>query len=299
MANNFIKVRGLGLGRNVNSSVLGGFDVSGTVEVIVDDFNFYQYGIGAERAGAGSVADPFEIQEVENIGYSAGQFPSLRLEIGSEGGANDDTVDITGVVVNDFTLNANVGEAMTASINFVGQTVVTGTSLAAFTASTTKPFVFQEGTVDINGESFDAMSFSLTVAQNLKVDHRDLGSRFIKQPTTGVRDYTFSLTVRRNFDDTVSTLSESELRELFLGSVGATSPETGGTATAVPVSLDITEGASTGDRVVNIDLENCHFDVRAETITIDGQTIEATVDGYGHAGLTDGSVKVPIRYYTI
>lgn len=298
MSNNFFKVSGLGLGRNINSSVLGPLDVSGSIEFNLSDPTALQYAIG-ERQGAGTLADPYEIAERENIGYAAGEIPSLAIEIGSEGGANDDVLTARGVCFNTMSLSASAGELVSVTMDYVAKTVASSTSLAAFTADAVKPFVFQEGSVNINGESAAMMSFVLNVENNLKADHRELGDREIKQPTTGLRRYNFTLTLRKKFDDAGSTLSPLELRELFFGAVASTSPATGGSATAVPVSLDIVEGASSGDRVLNIDLETCYFDSWSEPIPIEGGLIEVTVEGFGHSGLTDASDLIPIRWYTI
>ena len=299
-ANNSIRTQGLGEGRNATNIVLGGFDVNGSIDFQVNDFTFLQYAIGT-RQGAGSAADPYELQELENFGYAGAstEIPTLALEVGSEGGSNDYVRTITGVVINSFTLNANQGEVLNATCDWVGKTLSTSTSLTTYTPAASKPFVFQEGAVTVNGDSvFACTAFSLTLNNNVQT-FRALGDRDLQMPTTGVRTYDFTMTVRMNYNDAASTISGIEAFEIFMGALGNTSPETGGAATKYPVSLDITEGAGTGDRVVNIDLEECVFDTAAEAIALDGGVIELTINGIAQAGLTDGAAKVPIRYYTI
>lgn len=296
MSNNMFKVRGLGEGRNIQNSVTGPFDVNGSVEAFVNDFTVFQYLVG-ERQGAGTVADPYELAERENVGYSAGEIPSLELEVGSEGGSNDDVTTVTGVVLTSATITANQGELVSSTFDWVGRTVSNSTTLISFSPSTNKPFVFHEGSVQFDSDTLDVMSASVTIENALKTDHRELGDRFIKQPTTDVRNYTFSITVRKKFDDNAGVLSSTELRDVFYGNTN--SPATSGTITAKQFQLQFSEGAGTGDRVVQIDLENAFVDSWSEPIPLEGGVIEVTIEGYGHAGLTDGSDKVPIRFWTI
>ena len=295
MTNNFIRSQGIGDGRNATSAVLGGFDVNGSIEVEPDDFTFMQYAIG-KRAGAGTAADPYELQELNNIGYDATNIKSITLETGSEGDSNDDVKQIDGVVFNQLQLNLNQGETLKASIDWIGRNVTSSTTLESYTASTTKPFVFQQGGVTIGSDTFQCMSFQLTLANNITT-HRDLGSRFIAQPATGLRRYDFSVTFKMKYDDSASTLSGTELRDYFYGA--ANTPATSGEVTAYALNVSINEGATAGDRVVDFDLENCYFESWSEPIPLEGGFIEVTVTGFGLAGKTDGAAKVPIRWYTI
>lgn len=295
MSNNFFRTQGLGEGRNITGSFTGPFDISGSIDWDVDDFIFMQYAIGT-LSGTGVVADPYQLDEADNIGYLATDIPSIRLEIGTEAGTTDDTTDITGVVINNLTLTATQGETLKASCDFIGQSAATGTSIVTYTTPTTEVFVFQQGAVTVGTDTLHCTSFALTIANNIQT-FRQLGSRLIQQPVTGLRRYDFTITMRKKLDSTASILSPLELRDLFFGASAA--PATAGTVTAYAVSLDITEGAVAGDRVCNIDLENCYFESWSEPIPLEGGFIEVTVTGFGQAGLTDGSDKVPIRWYTI
>ena len=295
MANNMFKTQGMGEGRNVTGSFTGPFDVSGTIDWDVDDFTFMQYAIGT-ISGAGGVADPYQINEADNIGYDAANIPTITLEMGSEGDTSDFELTADGVVLNNLTLTATQGEVLKASCDWIGRNATSSTSIVTYTTPTTKVFVFQQGNVTVATDSFHCTSFALTISNNIQT-HRVLGSRLIAQPTSGLRKYDFTITLRKKFDDTASVLSGTEALALFFGA--ATTPSTSGTIASKAISLDITEGAAAGDRVVNIDLENCYFDTWSEPVSLDGGVIEITIGGYGHAGLTDGSDKVPIRYYTI
>jgi len=296
MTNNFFKTQGLGEGRNATGAFTGPFDVSGSIDWDVDDFTFMQYAIGTKAGSTGLVADPFELQELDNIGYTATDIKSLSLEIGTEAGTTDDETTVAGVVLNNLTLTASQGEVLKASADFIGQTVATGTSVLSYTAPTDKVFVFQQGAVNVGSDELQCTSFALTIANNVQ-SYRALGSRLIQQPVTGIRRYDFTLTVRKKLDTTASTLSPLELRDLFFGAAAA--PATAGSVTAYAVSLDIAEGSADDDRVVEIDLENCYFESWSEPIPLEGGYIEITVAGFGLAGLTDGSAHIPIRWWSL
>jgi len=130
--------------------------------------------------------------------------------------------------------------------------------------------------------------------------YRTMGSRLINQPVAGIRRYDFTLTMKLHYNDTASVLSGLEARGIvFTGVTTATTPNTGAENTAVAVSLDLVEGAGSGDRVVNFDLENCYFESYSAPIQLEEGAIEITINGFGLAGLTDGAAKVPCRWWTI
>jgi len=102
LTNNMIRVHGIGEGRNATHVVNGNLDCTGSMEWELTDPSFLQYCIIGAKAGAGTAADPYEISEVDEIGYAAGQVNTLTLEVGSEGGANDDVMTYDGVVINNL-----------------------------------------------------------------------------------------------------------------------------------------------------------------------------------------------------
>ena len=298
MANNSFRSQGLGDGRNATGIYLGPFDVSGSMDMQINDPTFLQYAIGT-RSGAGTVADPYELQEAENIGFDAANIPSLTLEVGSEGDTSDSEITVSGVVINNMTITATQGEIITASLDWIGQTVVTSATLQSVSAQSTAPFLFHDATCTVGSDTLQCTSFSVSIANNL-TPYRELGSRLITQPSSGLRRYDFTITIRKKVDDTASTLSGIELRELFFGAAAATAPSAGIQNASNTVSLDINEGAGgSGERVLNIDLASASFDSWSEPISLDGGVIEVTVTGMALSGLADGAVNVPIRWYTI
>lgn len=298
MTNNNQRYQGMGNGRNANGAVLGIFDITATADIQVDEdaLKFMQYFVG-EVQGAGTVASPYELVELDNYGQTAAtHIQSLGMQIGSEGDANDNTWDLKGVQGNTLTLNMNQGEIMTATYDFIVQTMESGTTLTAYTPDITKPFTFQSGAVTINSEAFDCMSFSMTLTNTAQI-HRNLGSRLIVQPVTGVRRYDFTLTFKFKFDSTAATLSGTELLAYFFGA--ATAPLDGAAATAYDMNVSVNEGAVADDRVIDIDLNNCYFESWSQPMPLEGGVFEVTVNGFGLNGEADGADLVPIRWYTI
>ena len=295
--NNNFRFQSMGDGRNATSAIQGSFDVSGSIDFDVEDFTALQYAVGTIQ-GNGGVATPFELVEVDDIGYAgATEIPTLSLEVGSEGDANDDVMIFDGVVFNSLTIGASAGERMTASIDWIGRSLATSTALEVYTASTNKVFVFQDATVAVGSDVCSCTAFSFTINNNIST-FREIGDRFIQQPVSGLRRYEFSITLKKKFDSTAGILSATELRDLFFGASAA--PSDTGAVTAFTVSLDIAEGSGTaGERVVNIDLETCYFESWSEPISLDGGVIEVTVNGFGLNGLADAADNVPIRWYTI
>jgi hypothetical protein len=295
MNQGFFRSQSMGDGRNATVAVTGAFDISGSMDFDVDDFTFMQYVVGT-IGGAGTAADPYELRELDNIGYDATNIKTIALQFGCEADSNDDVQTITGVVLDKLTITATQGEIIKGSVDFIGKTITTSTSLTAYTPSTTRPFVFHQGNVTVGTDSMACTSFAITISNNIQT-YRNINDRFIAQPVTGLRRYDFTMTMRKKYDSTAGQLSTTELRDLFYGT--SNTPTTSAIVTSYAVSLDITEGASAGHRVANIDLENCYFESWSEPIALEEGVIECTISGFGLAGLTDGSYKVPCRWYTI
>jgi len=297
--NNFILSQGAGEGRDATTATLGKLDISGSLSFLIDNFDIFEYFVG-EKSGAGLVADPYQIEEKDFVGYGAGLIPTLTLEFGHEGPATDLTETIDGVYFPSFTINMSQGEVASCDATFNGRHMDVGSSIVTYTAPTTRPFTFVDGNVTVGSDSAKVKSFSLTHDAGYSTDP-EVGSRYIVQPVAGQRRYTFSITMYFTNDDTASVLSGKEMMGLALGGTTASTStsDVAEFASAGTLSLDLVEGAASNDRVVNIDLENVFITNMSPSVDVGGGAIEATISGVGFAGLTDGALKVPIRWYTI
>jgi len=301
IANNMLRVQGLGDGRNPTTAVNGNMDCTGTMDWELTDPSFLQYCFVGIQSGSGTAAEPYEIAEVNEIGYAATQCPTLTLEVGSNGGSNDDEMTYDGVVINNTTIAATQGEIVKVNCDWIGRTATSSaTILTAYTGPTNRPFTFIDGSATVGSDTVGALtSLNLTIANNMFV-YRNMGSRLISQPVAGLKKYDFSLTMKLHYDSTASVLSGLEARGIvFNGTPTAITPNTGAENTAVSLSLDLVEGAANDDRVVHFDLENCYFESWSEPIPLEGGYIEITVAGFGLAGLTDGSAHIPIRWWSL
>jgi len=264
------------------------------------DPDFLQYCFIGSVNGAGTVGDPYEIWELNLLGYAAGEVNTLTLETGSEGGANDDVMTYDGIAINTFSLTATQGETIKCTAEWIGRTGTSSTTVETYVPPTNRPFTFVDGSVTVGSDTIGRItSFALTVANNI-ITYRSLGSRLIDQPIAGIRRYDFTMTIKHHFDNTASVLSSLEARGIvFNGTTTGTTPSDTGENPAVALSLDLVEGAAGGDRIINFDFENCYFESFSEPIALEEGIIEITIVGHALAGLTDTGNKVPCRFWTI
>ncbi len=120
--------------------------------------------------------------------------------------------------------------------------------------------------------------------------------RFVKQPTKGVRRYTWTLTLNKHFDDTANKISATELIDEFFG--GSNTPDSSGSVTARDLYIHTTEGNATGDRDVKIFLENSSINDWAENPTLEGGVVSVTVNGVSLAAKTDSGDNVPVIWFS-
>lgn len=315
ITNNMQRIHGIGEGRNATQVVNGNLDCNGNIGWELTDPAFLQYCFIGALEGAGTAADPYEVQEAERLGYASGEVNTLTLEVGSEGGANDDVMTYDGVSINTLTINTAQGDTVKCSADWIGRTGTSSTSVETYTAPTNRPFTFIDGAITVGSDTIGELtSFSMTCANNI-FTYRTMGSRLISQPVAGVRRYDFTFAMKMHYNDVGSILSALEARGLvFTGVTSATTPNPGAENTAVAVSFDLSEGDTGGDRKVSFDLENCYFESHSTPVSIGGGegagaeggaaaggegVIEMTINGFGLAGLTDGAVKVPCRFWTV
>lgn len=300
ITNNMNRSHGIGEGRNATVATNGVLNCTGAMEWELTDPDFLQYCFVANRSGAGTAGDPYELQEVNAVGYAAGEMNTLTLEAGSNAGSNDDEITFDGVVINNCTITANVGDTVKASADWTGRTGTSSSTILTYTAPANRPFTFVDGAVTVGSDTVGALTnITLTVANNMFVYHA-IGSRLIVQPVAGIRRYDFTLTMKLHFNDTASVLSGLEARGIvFSGLPAATTPLDGAQNTGVALSLNLVEGAASNDRVVNFDFENAYFESYSNPIELENGVTEITINGFALAGLSDGAVKVPCRWWTI
>jgi len=299
--NNQVLIHGLGDGANATEVVQGGLDVTGTIEIQVNNFDVFQYVLGTKVGVGTSGGAPFEIVERDIIGFAgATETPSLVLEVGSEGGATDDVWTLRGVVFNSITLNMAVDEVITATIEFTASTWAKSASLASITVDTKKPFVFMDLKAQRSTTAwFGVTSMNVTVNANPFI-FRDLGAqtREIQCPARGIRRYEWEMVIKKS----LATAKEGYGRVIDdLGSA-TDAPTAGSGTTKVTMRVDGDDGSGSGSKHFSMFLENSTFNTLDEPIEVEDGITEVTIGGTalnGTTGIASASDNTWIQYHTV
>lgn len=214
--------------RNVNQFVNGPLDFTGTLSYYPQDWRMLLYALGS-CVDAGSPSPYTHVISELNSGSSAANisgadnpFTSFSIEHSQKavGAGNNFVRTYNGCVVNSFTLNAANGEAVSCDVDWVAQNCVfsSGAPTAA-TEDTTRPYIWSDVRVHVpSGTVVDAVrNASLTISNNLDARHYDNGSRVIKVPVPGNREYSIELTM-----DGTSEYTKTFFDQRFLGGAGST-----------------------------------------------------------------------------
>ena len=279
-ANNFFREQGLGEGRNATFTGFGPFDAGGTIEWIPTEIDFLQYVVGA-KSGDGSSGTPFILTEADTL-------TSFTMQAFNN--AASDMVDTyEGCVLNNCTLTIAEGDLLRASADWVAETVRTNTAGAAFSANTAAPWNFAQGILKW-GASPTTEAYitnaNITISNNLFV-YRALGSRFIKEPATGMRRYDFNVTVKAN-SDLLGTMQQDLM--------GQANTPIAGTASASPTaSLELLLYFSgPTNQVLNIQLDEAAIETISKPVDLGGGVIELSLTGIAQ----EGKSNVPISWQT-
>src|SRR3990167_1248183 len=230
----YIRNRGLGEGRNESETIYGNFDASFSVDLDVTDatWDFMAYLIGP-RSGSGTSASPYALTERDYIGYDSNDIKTFAMEVSSENGTTDDVDTYSGCSLQSATISAAVGGILSCSASGVAKTLASTTSASSYTAETTDPWTFQQGTFKWGSTPTTVgrvNRFSVTINQGLQV-YRSFASRFIEQPEAGNRTYDFTI------ECTMTTTLLTTLRDDFYGQ--ASSPHAGLTSSTAVANNEI------------------------------------------------------------
>jgi|ETNvirnome_2_300_1030623.scaffolds.fasta_scaffold00052_10 hypothetical protein len=299
MNNNLQIAHGIGDGITGSSVQYGNFDVSGTINCEPIDFTFLQYGVGNIQTSAGTGPggeNESELVELPNVGYSDGTYlPTIKLELGAKALSNHQEKTINGVVFNSWTLSGTNGEKLQCTIDFTGSTVTRGTTIETYSAPSGTSFTFINGSFKWNAETLTVTDFSITCDLNPTYP-REVFNRFGKLPTLGVRRYTWSATILMHYDNTANTVSSNELLSEFFGDTN--SPDSSGNPTGRALVVTVSEGSSSGDKVLTLQFANAFITSWSENPSLEGGQVPITVSGIALAGTTEGSDVIPVTWYT-
>ena len=117
----------------------------------------------------------------------------------------------------------------------------------------------------------------------------------------GPRRYEFTIVLKHHKESSASYVDALELRSLvFDGTLVSTTPTTSGyLPTTNTLTLELIEGVATGDRNVQFTFEKVFFESISEPKAYGDGVFETTITGYALSGLTDGTDKKPVAWYTV
>ena len=290
---------GIGEGRNETLYNYGTIDITGSIDwnvlsqmatTVGSSIGFMQFFFGSV-AGAGSTADPYLISEQDNIDYT--NMFSFAIYAQNESGATDDVDLYEGCVANSLSLTAAQGDILKASMDWTANKVTCNTSITtAYSAPTESPWAFQQGEFKWgSGPSAVAgiSNFTLTVNNSPFVFY-SLGSRFIEKPEYGRRLYDFTLTCKMTSD--IATTLRDNLFGQANSFIAGVDPST--TTADYEIELQFAEGGSTGDKVMQIALDQCTLSAMSKAIPVGQGLVEVTFTGFAKQGKSNN----PIKYYT-
>jgi hypothetical protein len=290
-SNNLQRITGLGEGRNETFVALGNFECTWSMEYLPGDFAFLQFAVGAQT-GSGTAVSPYVLTEADFRGTSA--LNTATIEAYSMGPSTTHDVDtLTSCIINTFSITASVGNPVTVSCEgFAQKTVSKATAGVTPIASATKPYMFQQGTFNWNGNAVARVtSFTMNFNNNIDPEAgRGLGDRFVQEWEPGLRKYDGVLTVRMT--ETIATT----LRDHFYGA--ANQPSTGVVSaepTFYAAIMDFSEGASSGHRNAQITLTDCAINDISKPINIGENLVELTIN----LTAKKGTSSVALKYWTV
>ena len=294
--NNLIRTQGLGEGRNETFVGFGNYSCSWNGEYEIGDFAFLEFGIGT-KAGSGTAAQPYYLTEGDFRTYTGTGLKTCAIEVAGKDvtGGTDQVDTLTGCVINNISINLNVGEVLTCSIDGFAKTVTSGTSSSTFSASSAKPWIFALGNFKWNGSNIGRVTnMTINISNNYDEDvGRELGSRFVAEMEPGLRKYEWSATMKMTSSIVTTLLSD------FYGVGLAVAPVTGsGTPAYKEIILDLSEGVATGERKAQIKLSNCAINDITKTINIGDNVIEVSMNGTAMKGTVETIAK-PFKWWTI
>lgn len=282
--NNFFREQGLGEGRNETVTGFGPFDVGGTIEGSVGEFDFFAHGIGGS-SGSGTAASPYVLNEGANVGFTGNDIKSFTMQAFDD--RSTDMVDTyAGCLLNNITFTATQGDYLRFSADWIGKTVATDTSGETFSADTTDIWSFQQGTFKWDStptEVAKVTSFTVTISNNLYV-YRALGSRLIEQPEAGLRKYDFTIVCKMT-DSIITTLQQDVLGQ-------ANSPHLGQSSSSPSATNEI-QLYFTGptNKEAYIQLDECFLNSMSKPINLGEGIIEVTFTGFARIGKSNQPIK--------
>lgn len=285
--NNTYRGRASGAGRLVQQLLYGTLNITWTLQYEAHDWDFLKYAVGP-KTGNGNDEAPYVL--TQGTDYGVNDIDSFSMEVSTDR-STDDNDTYLGCTIDGFTISSAIGQPVVINVRGRSRDVTSSTTATSYTEPTTKTWMWHQGTWywgQTPSSVGRVQSFQINYENDPAV-YADSG-RFISIPTAGGVDITFQITVIMT--ETIATT----LRDDLYGS--SNNPVTGVSDAAFNTNnefhLILTEGASVGNRTVNLKLDQCSLDTMTKPITLGGGLVQATFTGTAKTGLS----SVPVEWYT-
>jgi hypothetical protein len=263
--------------RNVDQFLFGVRDYTGTLVYNPQDWKFLMFALGS-NVDAGSPS-PYshtisETNSDNGNAFTSGTrlpFMSFGLEIAQQSAGTGQNFIRTakGCNVNSMTISATQGEKVEVSVDWVAQTIDYSSGAAtSISEDTTRPYLWDDISVQFpSGTAISNLTqMEFTINNNANAQHFINGSKVIDAPTMDNREYTLSLSVEGNTEQTKTLYDQyyiggSEFNALMDFTVSAGSKE-------VFVALS-------GCRVVDMEAPHEIEGTDIQTITIEPKSASA------------------------
>jgi len=307
--NNLIKVRTIGGTRDYNNIIAGKFEISGSMDYLLQGGAFLRMAIGEDTASTATIDSGPRIHSGVSYLHVMGSadspvvdsFPSFTLELADD----EDTGTVansknlkrvyTGCRANSASISATIDNPVTVSCDWMAQNVIVGSQNAtSVSADISDPYVFYQGAVyatsgnvvsntSIGTSSMiaEVNSFDVSVNNNMEATWYVSGTTNTYQSTRGPksiipkgRDYASNLNLH---------FKDKNMYTRFLGAKNSTGPQT--TLNKYQVVFDLVRSGSIGgvktatDDFMRIVLGSCAFateniptapeDIVSQTIGVD------------------------------
>lgn len=254
--NNLIKVRTLGGSRDYKTVIPGKFEISGSMEYLLQGGDFFRQAWG-EDTGLNATVDSgpkvltcgaagTTYRHVMGSAASPGvnDFPSFTLEFADDeddGGADTNNLKRTyvGCRVNTLGISGTIDEPVSVSVDWMAKRVIVSSADAtSITEYVDDPFVFYDGFVyltsaDINSETTQAnlktsaltqvMNFDLSLNNNLEAGWYIAGTT---SATDSARSAKYIIPKGRDYDLKIGMhYKNKDMYQRFLGAATATTDQ--------------------------------------------------------------------------